>query len=188
MGLTLPAVPALFNSSDVTFEPNDAWVASNIDANCTTNDLTYTTSLINSTVSFNYSGPSVEIHIISSPFGGIFSIVVDGFNTTSVIDTYADSDNDGAATNTVCFPFRFPPFAITPTDYGSRNDHTISLVFVGQSPDAGPLFNASQAVGRINGFAIPELSGMVNDAIGYSNAPCTAFQIIMMVVLFVMAF
>lgn len=55
-GLTLPAVPVLFSSPDVMFEPNDVWMASNTDINCTTNDLTYTTSLINSTVSFNYSG------------------------------------------------------------------------------------------------------------------------------------
>jgi hypothetical protein len=113
--------------------------------------------------------------------------VVDGFNTTSVIDTYADSDNDGAAVNTVCFPYRFPPLSIAPTNYGSRNDHTITLVFIGPSPDAGPLFNASQAVGSINGFAIPEFSGITNNAIGHLKVYWMPYQLVL-VVLFVIAF
>lgn len=104
-----------------------------------------------------------------------------------MIDTYADSDNDGAATNTVCFPFRFPPFPIVPTEYGSRNDHTITLIFVGPSPDAGPMFNASQAVGQINGFAIPELLGTTNNAIRHLQVYWVPYQIVM-VVLFVIAF
>jgi hypothetical protein len=62
-GLILPAVPAFLSSPEVTFEPKDAWMASDTKVNCTTKDLTYTTSLINSTVSFNYSGNPCSLEL-----------------------------------------------------------------------------------------------------------------------------
>lgn len=88
------------------------------------------------------------INTITSPNGGVFTVTVDGFDTGSKIDTYIAP----GASFLTCFPVQFPPFISAPPDFGSRNDHTITLTFIGASHDApeGIISNI-----QFDSFAIP---------------------------------
>jgi hypothetical protein len=83
------------------------------------------------------SGPAIMIRTIPSKTGGVFSLIIDGFNTTSVIDTYVHNastpdDARGESLNSSCYRVhQFPPMNIVPPGYENRETHTISLVYVG---------------------------------------------------------
>lgn len=109
------------------------------------------------------------VHAVTSWSGGVFSVVVDGFNTTSEVDTYSGfAANDPLPT---CFPVQFPPFVVTPPNYQSRSSHTIALVYLGRSPHAPGVTNASFA--QFDSFALPDLQ----DNISSSSADLTKFSV-----------
>lgn len=113
---------------------------------------------------FSHSGLSVEADVLTSFNGGVFSIIIDGFNTTSTIDTYAGNPTDNATIFPLCYPNRFPPMGLIPQQYFSKGSHTISLVFIGASPNAQSP-NSSQVTGQFVGFSIPDLSApLTNNA------------------------
>lgn len=112
---------------------------------------------------FFHSGLSVEVDVLTSFNGGIFSIIIDGFNTTSTIDTYAGNPTDNATTFPLCYPNRFPPMGLIPQQYFSKGSHTISLVFIGPSPNAQSP-NSSQVMGQFVGFSIPDLSAPLTNS------------------------
>ncbi|KDR77572.1 hypothetical protein GALMADRAFT_65596, partial [Galerina marginata CBS 339.88] len=151
-GIVPSATPILASDSRILYAPSEAWNQSTTDVNCTSSNLVYTTDTVNATISFNYSGPSIEIGVLNALNGGMFSVVVDGFNTTSTIDTYI---GPGADQLPMCIPYQFPPFAVTPPHFSSEENHTITLVFIGPSTDAPT--NVNMSIGQFNRLAIPDL-------------------------------
>jgi hypothetical protein len=102
-----------------------------------------------------FKGPSIEINVVNAPNGGVFSIVVDGFNTSSTIDTFVGTVDDGVP---LCSTYQFPPFAITPPEFSSQQDHTITLVFIGRSGDVPA--NISTIIGQFHSFAMPDFNAL----------------------------
>ncbi|RXW14211.1 hypothetical protein EST38_g11642 [Candolleomyces aberdarensis] len=100
------------------------------------------------------------IRTIPSKTGGVFSLVIDGFNTTSYIDTYIPDPSTpeearGESLNSSCYRVhQFPPMNIVPPGYESRETHMISLVYIG----AGPLLLGSDPRNlsvQFDSFAMP---------------------------------
>jgi hypothetical protein len=86
---------------------------------------------------------------VTSPRGGVFYVFIDGFNTSTTIDTYSGGDEQLPQ----CIPFQFPPVAHPPSDMGARNEHTITLVYTRHSSRAPHGTNSSEV--QIDTFAIP---------------------------------
>ncbi|KJA21290.1 hypothetical protein HYPSUDRAFT_739261 [Hypholoma sublateritium FD-334 SS-4] len=89
----IPAATAVPNSNaDIIFDPPEAWNSSAPSPSCSSSDgeeQLRVTSTLNATISFNYTGPSIMIHTVTSSQGGVFSLLVDDFNTTDIIDTFS---------------------------------------------------------------------------------------------------
>ncbi|KAJ2918165.1 hypothetical protein MD484_g2280, partial [Candolleomyces efflorescens] len=152
--VTIPAPAETDTSSPISFTPTDAWSTISLDdsdqrTTCggALSPHQRVTNVLNATISFNYTGPAIVVRTIPSKTGGIFSVLIDGFNTTSYVDTYLHnaSTPDEARSESLnpgCYRVhQFPPMNIVPPGYESRETHTISLVYVG----AGPLFLAAGA-------------------------------------------
>jgi hypothetical protein len=77
------------------------------------------------------------VRTIPSKTGGAFSVFIDGFNTSTKIDTYDGNastweEAQGESLNTSCYRVRqFPPVVLVPPGYESRETHAVSLVYVG---------------------------------------------------------
>ncbi len=102
------------------------------------------------------------IRTVTSSQGGLFSLLVDDFNTTDIIDTYSGPNQPLP----LCFPNQFPPFTTPPPTLALQNNHTIKLVYIGQSPNAPN--NLTGNNGQFDSFAIPtfsEMSPKVNQAV-----------------------
>ncbi|KAF8961643.1 hypothetical protein BDZ97DRAFT_1663946, partial [Flammula alnicola] len=149
----------LIPSSDhgVIYSPSDAWNISNIDSNCTQSKSLHVTDTANATVSFTYTNLSIMVNVVNSPNGGVFSVLVDGFNTTSTIDTFSGSESLPA-----CYPLQFPPFHAIPPGYQSQSNHTLTLVYVGPSPSA-PQGSENTSIVLFDSFSIPESVLTTND-------------------------
>ncbi|KAJ2934252.1 hypothetical protein H1R20_g2854, partial [Candolleomyces eurysporus] len=100
------------------------------------------------------------IRTIPSKTGGVFSLVIDGFNTTSYIDTYIPNASTadearGESLNSSCYRVhQFPPMNIVPPGYENRETHTVSLVYIG----AGPLLLGADPLNlsvQFDSFALP---------------------------------
>ncbi len=98
------------------------------------------------------------IRTVTSSQGGVFSILVDDFNTTAVIDTYSGPDQPLP----LCYPMQFPPFIVPPPTLALQNNHTIKLVYMGPSPNAPS--NSTGDNGQFDSFAIPTFSEMPSQA------------------------
>lgn len=145
--------PALVAANEnVLFSPQRNWSISSFPGTCNSGATVHVTSTVHSNITFNYTGPSIRIHTVTSPIGGVFGVFVDGFNTTSTIDTFSSSGESG------CYPIQFPPFARAPPDQATKNQHSITLVYTGPSPDAA---NRSSSEVRFESFAIPDLQSQV---------------------------
>jgi len=164
------------NDSRIIYAPSDAWNISNTDTNCKRSNFLYTTDTINASISFSYFGPSIEVHTVTAPNGGVFSIAVDGFNTSSTIDTFSGPGQPLP----LCYPNRFPPMAITPTGFSSQKDHTITLVFIGPSVNAPANSSTVKSIGQVNLFAIPSFT--------YSNRAISSYAYVNVYVLFIVPF
>ncbi|KAF9551921.1 hypothetical protein CPC08DRAFT_714963 [Agrocybe pediades] len=140
----------------VTFSPSSAWKTVASDSNCTKSSSLHTTNVVNATVSFNYTGPGIMVHTVTSTNGGVFSLIIDGFNTTTFIDTF---DGPGDLALPACYPRQFPGFIATPPGYANRSSHTISLVYIGPSP-----YSPSNATSNIqfDAFGVPEFSDITS--------------------------
>ncbi|KAF8961638.1 hypothetical protein BDZ97DRAFT_1193405 [Flammula alnicola] len=98
------------------------------------------------------------VNVVTSPNGGVFGVLVDGFNTTSTIDTFS---GPGTESLPVCYPYQVPPFAAIPPGYQSRSNHTLTLVYVGPSSSAPQGTNTS--IVQFDSFSIPESVLTTND-------------------------
>jgi YD repeat-containing protein len=116
------------------------------------------TNVLNATISFSYTGkiwepfvklgvthsttwyiqgPSFMVRTIPSRAGGAFSLFIDGFDTSNIIDTYnanasTPEEARGERMNPNCYHIRqFPPMMIVPIGYEDREAHTVTLVYIG---------------------------------------------------------
>lgn len=166
-GFVLSATPVAIDDPGVLYSPANAWSSSSTVPNCTSSGSLRVTSTINSTVSFNYtgkhflllpvnhvytldpSGPSIMVHVVTTPQGGVFSVFVDDFDTMSTLDTFSDNNTQLP----LCYPVQFPPFTASPPGLASRNQHSITLMYTGPSPNA-PNGTTSASV-QFDSFSIP---------------------------------
>lgn len=151
-GLIPSSTPVLESNSAIVYNPPDAWVTSNSDSDCTTSTSLRSTDTLNATISFNYTGPSIMVHVVTSSSGGVFWVIVDGFNTSSYVDTYSGPGLNSS--RPVCYPNQFPPFVSTPPGYQSDTNHSLTLVYTGNSKSA-PEGTTSSV--QFDSFAIPDL-------------------------------
>ncbi|KAF8652149.1 hypothetical protein AX16_004535 [Volvariella volvacea WC 439] len=143
----LPPANAVANGdAEVEFDPPEAWIPASTQG-CAISTDARSTDVVNASISFNFTGPSIRIHTIKSPQGGVFSMVVDGVPLNDTIDTF---NADGE----LCFPIQFPPFMEPPPGYGSRNEHSITLFHHGPSTKAPNDTTSSNVV--FDSFAIPQ--------------------------------
>jgi hypothetical protein len=89
------------------------------------------------------------VHTVTSSHGGVFSVIIDGVNTTSTIDTYSDDQ----LMLPQCMPSQFPPVLIPPPTLANNTEHTITLVHIGTSPNAGN--KAYEPDIQFDSFALP---------------------------------
>lgn len=120
------------------------------------------------------------VHTVTSPDGGVFALIVDGFNTSSLIDTYGGPGSSGRPT---CYPLQFPPFINTPPGYENLTNHTLTLVFVGVS-DVAPNGTTTSS-GQFDSFAIPNIGPLLlpasqSSAIKLTNLNMYAFSMFLL--------
>jgi len=96
--------------------------------------------------------PTVMICTITSPNGGVFSVWIDGFNTSSNVDTFAHPGNISLP---LCYPLQFPPFAVTPPGFDTRTNHMVTLIYTGPSIYSSE--GSSTSTAQFDSFAIPDL-------------------------------
>jgi len=109
------------------------------------------------------------VHTVTSENGGVFSVIIDNFNTTTLIDTYS---GPGDAALPTCYPRQFPGFIRTPPGYANGTSHTISLVYIGPSMDSPP--NTASTV-QFDTFSIPDFSAA--SLSGFAKPESKAFLI-----------
>ncbi|PPQ81609.1 hypothetical protein CVT26_002976, partial [Gymnopilus dilepis] len=150
-GFIPPATFVANNDADISFNPSASWNKTD-SPNCTPSNETLgvrITNSINASLSFSYIGPSIMINTITSPQGGVFAVIVDGFNTTDVIDTFSGPNQ----TLPVCYPLQYPPFLKPPPTLATQNNHTIQLLYIGPSPNAPS--STTESTGQFGWFEIP---------------------------------
>lgn len=177
--VTPPGTLISSNAPSIVYSPEDAWSSPSVTPNCTVSGTSRVTSMVNASISFNYTGTSIRVHTVTSPRGGLFSVIVDGFNTSTMIDTYSGGDNQLPQ----CFPFQFPPFAHPPPDMGARNEHSITLVYTGPSSRA-PNGTTSSEV-QFDTFAIPifqTMSDSGSDTTVFAPMPFSVLTLILIMV------
>ena len=166
----IPAISAVAkDDATLKFDPQQAWDSTPVTAGiCGSSDVLRSAETINSSVSFNYSGtcisssrtntnlnpafqgPSILISARSSPNGGVFSVIIDGTQIKDTIDTFS-------AGEVQCMHRAFPPFRLPGVPgFGSRNNHTITLVHRGPSSLA-PNGTVSSIV-QFYSFAVPQFN------------------------------
>lgn len=96
-------------------------------------------------------GRSIRINTVSSSHGGVFSLLVDGFNVSNTIDTYT---NDSIQLP-ICYPQQFPPFIRPPPGWQTKENHNITLVYIGPSANAPNGSSLSNV--QFEFFSIPNL-------------------------------
>ncbi|PPQ74470.1 hypothetical protein CVT26_001106 [Gymnopilus dilepis] len=156
----------------IVFSPPDAWNVSHTDTSCTQSGIVYATDILNATVSFNYSGPSIEFDTVTGPDGGIFLVLIDDFNTTSTIDTFSGQGQELPQ----CFHSQFPPMAIIPPNFSEQDNHSVTLMFIGKSSWA--LANATRSVGRFSSLSIPRFdysTTTAKNSAAFFHVPAYAF-------------
>jgi hypothetical protein len=90
------------------------------------------------------------VHTVTSNHGGVFSVILDGFNTTTTIDTYSG----GQLVLPQCMPSQFPPLIMVPPTLANETEHTITLVFIGASPNTGNETDTEINI-QFDSFALP---------------------------------
>jgi hypothetical protein len=90
------------------------------------------------------------VHTVTSSFGGVFSVILDGLNTTTTIDTYSG----GQLVLPQCMPSQFPPLNMVPPTLVNETEHTITLVYIGASPNTGS-GNDTEINIQFDSFALP---------------------------------
>ncbi|KAF8804303.1 hypothetical protein BYT27DRAFT_6700878 [Phlegmacium glaucopus] len=156
-GLIPSVTPILGSNAGITYSPASAWNTSTTDFSCTNSKSLHVSDTINATISFNYTGPSIMIYTVTSSNGGVFSVLADGFNTTSTINTFSGFVENQTLPS--CYPLQFPPFAATPPGYQSRENHIITLVHIGPSPNAPKGTHTS--IVQFDSLAIPDLESIL---------------------------
>ncbi|KAJ7589664.1 hypothetical protein C8J56DRAFT_939214 [Mycena floridula] len=162
--------------------PLEAWNQSNVVPSCSSSSTLRISSTINSSISYNYTGSSIMIKTVTSPQGGMFVVLVDGFNTTNVIDTYStgtDKDFDPPT----CLSVQFPPFDETPPDFELRNQHSIELLYIGSASQA-PNGSTTQSNIQFDTFAAPILfSSSDKVSIGAKTCSILALSLVLVVLI-----
>ncbi|KAJ7461411.1 hypothetical protein B0H11DRAFT_1736152 [Mycena galericulata] len=144
------STPVTTESNNVVFSPSTAWKNTTDPPSCSSSSAIWTTSQLNASISFNFSGPSVMVHMVTSSDGGVFSVILDGLNTTTTIDTYSG----GQLVLPQCMPSQFPPLRMVPPTLANETEHTITLVYIGASPNAGNETGTKTNI-QFDSFALP---------------------------------
>ncbi|KAF8992213.1 hypothetical protein BDQ17DRAFT_1254180, partial [Cyathus striatus] len=145
-----PSANAVEDSdSALILGPQGAWNTTNANLNCNFGTTIQTTDVINASISLNFTGRAILINAISSPHGGVFSVIFDGVLLRDTIDTF---NSEGES----CFVRQFPPFKDTPTNLALTLDHSIVLVHQGPS-NLAPNGSLSSVV-QFESFAIPQFT------------------------------
>ncbi|EAU82329.2 hypothetical protein CC1G_06639 [Coprinopsis cinerea okayama7 len=168
MGVTVPAYPTAtsiekppasavpITDPAITFSREGAWNETGLsdDLGCSTLSNTLrVTDVIGASVNFTFSG-NVIVHTVSHPRGGVFAVFIDGFNTSSIIDTYigpTSVDPEGP----VCRALQFPPFLVLPPGFEHRTEHTISLVYQGYYTENVPDRPSDGHFAQFDAFEVP---------------------------------
>ncbi|KAF8992225.1 hypothetical protein BDQ17DRAFT_1369810 [Cyathus striatus] len=128
--------------------PQSAWNTTSTSLDCNSGSTSLVTDVINATISLNFTGRGILINTVSSPNGGVFSMIFDGVPLMDTIDTYnADSER--------CYIRQFPPFEGAPADLALTLDHSLILMYSGPSKHAP---NGSSSMVQFNSFAIPQFT------------------------------
>ena len=96
------------------------------------------------------------VRTVSSSSGGVFTVFVDGVNTTNLVDTFS---GPGDLSLPTCYPVQFPPFITTPPGYANRTNHNLTLIYTGVSQLAPEGTNTSFV--QFDSFAIPDLASVL---------------------------
>lgn len=96
------------------------------------------------------------VRTVSSSSGGVFTVFVDGVNTTNLVDTFS---GPGDLSLPTCYPVQFPPFITTPPGYANRTNHNLTLIYTGVSELAPEGTNTSFV--QFDSFAIPDLASVL---------------------------
>ncbi|KAF8883469.1 hypothetical protein CPB84DRAFT_1965172 [Gymnopilus junonius] len=147
------STPIAGSNVGIVYSPPGAWSDQNSTSDCATSSSLHVTSTINASISVNYTGTSIMVNTMTSSDGGVFSVIIDGFDTMSFVDTYSGPGNLSLP---ICYPLQFPPFYVQPPEYANRTSHTLELLFIGVSPLAPNGTNTS--IGQLGVFAIPNLN------------------------------
>jgi hypothetical protein len=90
------------------------------------------------------------VNTVTSSHGGVFSVILDGLNTTTTIDTYSG----GQIILPQCMPSQFPPLRMVPPTLANETEHTLKLVYIGASPNAGSETGTEINI-QFDSFALP---------------------------------
>ncbi|KAF8991240.1 hypothetical protein BDQ17DRAFT_1371026 [Cyathus striatus] len=159
------------DDSKINFLPEVAWKVSDNQSNCGISKTIHTADVVNTSITFNYTGPSVTVHTITSASGGVFSVFVDGFDTKTPIDTNTYSRDPGDPPTPQCYPRQFPPFVESPPNFKSNppSGHSITLTFVGPSPMAPNGTNTNATI-QFDAFSIPEPNTVQASSASFAHA------------------
>ncbi|KAF9522918.1 hypothetical protein CPB83DRAFT_899226 [Crepidotus variabilis] len=136
------------------FSPEKAWNTTQAAAGSCGSSTFHSTDVVNATVSFNYTGPSVLLNVMTSPQGGVFAVFIDDTQIMNRFDTF-DADQ------VKCIRRQYPPFpSLVPPGFGSRNSHSITLMHYGPSTLA-PNGTVSSVV-QLDSFAVPQFNQNVS--------------------------
>ncbi|KAK7045006.1 hypothetical protein R3P38DRAFT_2508272 [Favolaschia claudopus] len=137
----------------IIFSPPSAWNQNATVPSCASGSEIWTTSTLNASISFNFSGPSIMVHTVASTHGGAFSVTLDGTDTATIIDTYSGG-RSGMLPE--CMSSQFPPLVKVPPTLLNETDHVLTLIYMGASPNAqGAGANISELNIQFDSFAIP---------------------------------
>ncbi|KDR67421.1 hypothetical protein GALMADRAFT_147196 [Galerina marginata CBS 339.88] len=166
-GLVPSATPVMGDDQSIVYSPSEAWQVSNTDSTCSVSKSLHVTNTTNASVSYNFTGPSIMVRTITSLNGGVFSVWIDGINTTSNVDTFANPGNTSLPS---CYPLQFPPFAVTPPGFETHSNHTITLIYTGPSEFSQ---DGTPSAVEFDSFAIPDFHSSLTAT---SSSPPTHIQ------------
>ncbi|KAF9522923.1 hypothetical protein CPB83DRAFT_863758 [Crepidotus variabilis] len=134
--------------------PEKAWNTTEATAGSCGSNTFHSTNVVNATISFNYTGPSILLNAMTSPQGGVFAVFIDGTQIKNSLDTFD-------AGQVKCIRRQYPPFSAPgPPGFGSRTSHSITIMHYGPSKLA-PNGTVSSVV-QLDSFVVPQFNRSVS--------------------------